>query len=349
MAGIGFFDLNIPKTDDFNKWADVVEIFCLVLEEGGITKDELFDRIFDENAGDIGESIQHFQENEFFEEDEDTLLLPSPDDISTNTESRERDILKSKIDELFLFLESRCLFYQEHYPFSLATGNQLKLKEELTVSNELYLSLLICSNLDIAKGYLHDLTKEFERISLSTLKSVFGATFQVEYFGAILKDVHTRFDKNKLKDRLVQLRESLKLNFNPNFNLDNEISSQNTGDYGLDIIAWHEFGDGNSNTFLYFIQCACGKEWVEKQLESSALRWENIFIFTNKPVSIILIPKSLRNNRNQWESALIFRGSVIIDRRRIVQSLSGKEDFKLHAALRGILKEIQENKISYFD
>lgn len=112
MAGIGFFDLNIPKTDDFNKWADVVEIFCLVLEEGGITKDELFDRIFDENAGDIGESIQHFQENEFFEEDEDTLLLPSPDDISTNTESRERDILKSKIDELFLFLESRCLFFR---------------------------------------------------------------------------------------------------------------------------------------------------------------------------------------------------------------------------------------------
>ena len=65
----------------------------------------------------------------------------------------------------------------------------------------------------------------------------------------------------------------------------NDFKPSNTGDAGLDLVAWLplEFdSEMRRGFFVMFGQCACTRDWVKKQFETSYDTWKNYLLMLRK-------------------------------------------------------------------
>ena len=101
---------------------------------------------------------------------------------------------------------------------------------------------------------------------------------------------------------------------------------QHTGDGGLDWIAWHAFADNRNRMPLFFGQCACGSDWVDKEFDAHEDKWNNNLHFQDKFLLYHFITKTFRKHDGDWyKPGKINKGVILIDRSRILSMLNEDE------------------------
>lgn len=287
----------IPEGKDFYVWGDYIELLCLVNVDHEVSKAYILDRLFERE--DLGES--HIEE----EEEEDVAVY--------------RDKNELFIDDCFRYLASRLAMVENSYPFQLTPdGDTIIRIPSLTRKHYLYLFFLYAANLRYTapKALTNILTSKFEHLSASALRSSLPDHAEVHVFGTSAEQNghFTGSLWNKIQTLAEDLGESPRVT-------QASFSRHNSGDNGLDIVAWIPLGDRVPGLFVVFGQCACTLDWVTKQFSSSAQRWRSYIPITAEPYNVAFIPHYFRDSAGVWYAEHEIAGTVLIDRMRFIHAL----------------------------
>lgn len=307
-------------------YADYVELVALFSNKIHVTKGDILKRIQGDGESSINDVITIEAESDEIEGD----LF---DDSNT---SRRNDIKERWVDNLFQVLEGRTRIFGDNYPFLYSNQTGLILKEDIKEKQEVYLFLLISSNLDLFNKVASDLTADFEEISFFALKS-FLPSAEVRKFGK-----KTQYEGNA-KKKIRSLASEMKLEINE-YSLDN-ISDHNIQERGLDVIAWIPFADNCPNIITILGQCACGKDWPKKYHDTQ--RFSNYMkYFRQKPIHAMFIPYSLITGNSDWfyRSDDIERNTMMFERKRIVELFNNQAEFDTLPS-----KKIVERCLDFFE
>jgi hypothetical protein len=278
---------SIPKLSDKNAFTDYLEIRCLLKSDGLITLGDTVDLLFDDDLG------------EFKEE--------------TNDKNEQEDKREQNIREIFNFTISRQNIYSDYYPFTAGAKNTLSVKPNLTKKHFLYISLLLSSNLAYVRPSIHIITHSFENLSFRLFQLLFPKKSETYLFGAGGNSIF----KGTLYKKIQILTEKLNLKTTPYFT-EEEFDKNNVGDGGLDLVGWYRFSDKSEGTLMIFGQCACGENWIDKELESHPIRWSNWIAFLNTPANILFTPRHYRKTDGSWLKKTSMRDTIVLDRLRII-------------------------------
>jgi hypothetical protein len=306
----------LPNTKDVHIWADFVELQCVTSIDGMISKSIIVDRIGERS--DVGENVPDevvdSSEEYDFESLEETRTMPSSRDTR----------IEREIEDVFQQLKYRSGVFSTGYPFEFSQkGSTLILRDPLNSEQKLYLFLLIASNLWCLKdkSTINAFTDIFEVVSLEALKSYLPPFAEVYLFGTNSYDKAQRYT-NTLWHKIKRLAEDI---HEVPVCTEDEFSRYNSGDGGLDIVAWLPIGDINAGLALVFGQCACtDAKWSEKQHSSSRQAWSNRLRLTSPPTNMVFIPYCFRDSAGNWHDRLKIMESVVVDRLRLMYLMKGK-------------------------
>ncbi len=277
-------------------YADYIEMLAL-FTNNHVTKSDILDRLFDEGI-DLSEN----------EDNLDGLYS----DKSENDDKNELWII-----EIFNLIIYRVSLFASDYPFKLDKSG-LILRDNLSDGNKIYLSLLISSNLNYFKILQPELTAEFETISQQSLINYMPKNAKVKATGR-----NTEYS-GYAREKITKIANEINIEINDKELSD--VSDRNVQEEGLDLIAWIPFEDKIPNLITILAQCACGKDWINKQFETG--RYENFFYFyKQQPIHVMYIPYALSNDNYFFQAKDIIKGRIIFDRKRILEYLSNTDFF----------------------
>lgn len=295
-------ELNLlPRDSAAYVWADYVEILCLVSEDRLFTRDDLLDAMRD---------MRDMNVDADGDDDSDPHL--------TRAEANDRE--RRKLDDYFAHLSVRCQAFGDAYPFSLSeTADYLNVREPLSSLQELYIFLLLCSNLRHLEGHVQTLTKCFELLSRDALEAILPLGSSAHLFGAKHDGRFAGSFWDKLTNLAAELRESV--------TLARETVRGKNGDGGLDLIGWIPMGDEAKGFPIIFGQCACSKEdWPRKQHELDFDTWRKRLTLEVRPYNMLFVPFYLRTTSATWERAFEIGNTVLVDRLRMLHFLREKPE-----------------------
>ena len=300
------YELPKERQSSTHHFADWVELLC-VADVDGMMDDS---RVRQEarQQKELGEGSQ-----------------PEKDDADAEEaldKAEKNDKWNRLVGEWFVHLRFRARQFGDAYPFEIQTGEDVvKLKPNLSTTQQLYLALLMSSNLRYFGGQQSDLTASFEIICHELFKALSPRTAEVRLFGA--NKLNEGEFSGKLWLKIQKLAERLHERVSIQ---EKDFAPKDSGDHGLDLFSYVPCGDTNPGTALMFGQCACTTEWVHKQDDSAESAWRNVMTLMSRPMNVIFIPFCLRNSDGTWHSPQDQRGHVMMDRQRLLFLLRGAED-----------------------
>lgn len=306
MANLRNLD-NLPETSHFDAyvWVDYIEMLCLFNADKVCSKADILDRVR-ERGKDLGETPAD-TENELDEEDESTAEID--------------DKWSVRADNWFAHLSYRSACFGDAYPFYLSTsGEALHANDTYDLKQKLYISLLLSSCLGRWRKYKPQLTSSFELLSAEAIKTYLPPEAEVHVFGTsalegsrFLGNVWTKI--NLLANDLKETVTAKERDFPPT----------DSGDNGLDIVAWIRFGDKDATRgmLIVFGQCACTEEWDVKQFSSSWQKWDQVMTYKAHPNNMVFIPLCLRDVDGEWHRDSDI-ACILVDRLRFIHLLRDK-------------------------
>lgn len=205
---------------------------------------------------------------------------------SENEQASIDDNHQQELVNLFEILQYRSQLYGEDYPFDI-NSEMIKLKENISTKQKLYIILLSCANLTtFEKSLQYHLADEFEHITYCAIRQYLPSSFQVKKLGS--NSDYTGNTRKKLKE----------LGRDINLPTEDEqidaIDIRANKEKGVDLVAWHSFVDNLPNTIILLIQCACGKDTLHKMYEPAAyMTYFNFSKFQKQPIISLATPKSV--------------------------------------------------------
>jgi hypothetical protein len=336
----------LPNETELHHWADYVELNCIVSSDRLYSPGQLLQQIH--QGRDSGEAAVATTQGDpvisdeiidslfgITEEDEaDEAMLQSTwdedldvttaDDAESLTGAARNDSFRRRVDDIWLHLQYRAKAFGSQWPFNIdATTRTLSLVDDLTEAHRAYLFLLQCSSLRYhTKANTSKLTSKFELAAFQAFTTAF-AGWEVHVFGTSAP-AGSRFDHAKLWDRLQALAAALRTQLVVE---EDEFSEQDTGDNGLDLVAWLPLPDKSKGLPMAFAQCACGaSNWKTKQSEANEQRWSQT-IYLSAPVSNwTFIPFCYHNSQGIWETPHHVHKGVLIDRLRLCYLLESQSN-----------------------
>lgn len=251
-------------------------------------------------------------------------------DTGKTTESTENEgrivvaehVVKPKFDyeakweDLIAFVQTRSVRLGASYPFSVSENRDtLQLVNSGDWAHRTYLTLLLAASLrHIKRTRHHELTRGFEETCFSVFSHLMprGSEIRATWAGggAEAPYVGTLFQKMKLI--------AADLRCTANFDVD-DFKVSDTGDGGIDLLAWHPMTDTAPGIPIALAQCGCSREdWKFKQLEASPAKH-----FTHLPVmhpwsTYYFMPLDLRKGHGGWAYASDIGQAIIVDRGRLL-------------------------------
>lgn len=307
MAIFGGLD-RLPGSSQLHVWADWFEIlvYTSAVEEFSITE-------FTETV----------------ERREDYLAIETSDDMDPKTFKRDplesfsgaelRDAVAQRGEDILEYMSARKDSLGVFYPFEIDDDAKVVQVASLDRAKLMYVFILACSALRYVpeKSIRYKLTSAFELLSLKAMENFVPSKAEMHVFGKNALS-HGPFSSGLLVDKISALAECLgeRVVFDPA-----KFEVGDTGDNGLDLVAWSEMGDSLGGRLVFFGQCACTSEWVSKQHSSSADAWSSVISFTAKPVNLCFIPHDFRRTDRSWYADHHIHSSVLIDRQRLLAAL----------------------------
>lgn len=247
------------------------------------------------------------------------------DSLSSSSVTEINDKWNSKFENIFFIIEERDLIYKDYYPFEIGK-NKIKLKNDLTDIQKLYLYLLISSNLNNFKKLKGVLTSEFETLSKNVLEKYFPK-MTVEEFG------ENSDYKGNTRAKIKALSKKLNIDVRKK-ELEN-ISPLANKEKGLDLVGWMPFNDSIANMVSVLGQCACGKDWTKKKADTSPYSDSYLDFNRLQPIHSMFIPYSLINIDDTLYQSDQTNGKLFFERNRIVGLIS--EEITLFTKLDSLL------------
>lgn len=221
------------------------------------------------------------------------------------------------LTNLFALLDARANHYDGDYPFIVDYDTKkLTLKSLLCDRKRIYIFLLLCSVNEKIVRTGNILESDFEQISTLILTKYLNNNSIIYHFGksSYSDDRYV----GKLTEKIDKLASDLKCptTYNPK-----HFSVQNSGDGGLDIVAWTPFPDDDNyeQIQVYLGQCAIGKDWIGKQFDVEKMR--NNIAFPHCTMNLMFIPHDIRDDDGDFQVPSI-RAHLIFDRFRIMKLLN---------------------------
>ena len=292
-------------------WADYVELLCLCSKNGIVAKGNLQaqQQEAEDLQTDAGEDEQNAMEDDSSIADVD--VDRSDGEILDDRVARRWDDIKKRLQARFSSFPG--------WPFEL-DGEVLRTKFDAeNAEQRLYVSLLIASSLRLCHDERSpEVTSAFEEISYYWLRKSVTELWRVRPFGAhqTLPDAYIGTLRAKLEALAEDINGTL---VKPATDYD----PRNTGDGGIDLVAWQDMGDKRGNMPVIFGQCACSPtDWESKQLDVTPASTE-AHIFTQHPgAAYCFVPHDLSMNDKSWERSAHVKRTVIVDRRRLLNLFS---------------------------
>lgn len=313
-------------------WADWIELLCLTSSDGEISSSDVIDLLWEsEDLGDLDDvdvtgapvSGAFVPEEELEERNRlDFLLGEEPYDRGIELAEPEPaavdDARERQVGEWFHHFEYRTTAFGDCYPFAVDPG-LLRLKSHAQSDQHcrLYLFLLLSSNLNyVGRSDEGRLAAHFEIVSLAALKAYFPRPWKVWLFGT------SRFNKGRYSgniwDKIRLLATDLGEPVGHGCKSAQE-DPRNTGDRGLDVVAYRSFAPAARGQAIAFGQCTCEKGWPDKQLEAHSAKWRPLIQFKVNSIAFTFIPYCYRDAGGGWHDSTIVGDCVLVDRVRIVQ------------------------------
>ncbi|HNX76649.1 MAG TPA: hypothetical protein PLM07_12610 [Candidatus Rifleibacterium sp.] len=351
MDYINIKNFRLPNEDfELNDWLDHIEFLCCISQDGSITESAVVDRFFDENNNcphtaalalgndsDFPELSENYFDSSDLIDDEIIVL-----DIY---DSQLHDRITDKIRNLFTSLACRTGAYGDDYPF-ITNNRSLKLKDNLTPLQSLYIALLFSSLLKLAtKTGINRLGHLFEELCEPAFRRLTPAGASNFFFGSGSCRNSSDVITGSFFDKVKKLCSLLHLQPHPNFTKENA-GRHNNGDGGLDWVGLLEFGDSQFSQPVFFGQCACGQNWVDKQFDAHQSKWKNYIHLCNAYLTYHFIPRNFRKDSLEWYNPLEIIDVVLIDRFRLMKLLRQEADLndKIEQLYRPLFKEIEQNR-----
>ena len=300
------YELPNNRQDSTHHFADWVELLC-VADVDGMMDDS---RVRQEarQQKELGEGSQAVEN--------DTEAVKALDKAETN------DHWNGIVAEWFVHLRYRAHQFGDAYPFEIGNGEDVvTLKTNLSSKQQLYLALLMSSNLRYFGKQQSDLTASFEIICHELFKALSPRTAEVRLFGA------NKLNEGEFSGKLWLKIQKLAERLHERVSIEEkDFAPKDSGDHGLDLFSYVPCGDTSPGTALMFGQCACTTEWVHKQDDSAEGAWRNVMTLMSRPMNVIFIPFCRRNSDGTWHRPQDQRGHVMMDRQRLLFLLQGAED-----------------------
>ena len=234
----------------------------------------------------------------------------------------EKDNIKTKLGcddkEIFDYYEHikfRMGNYSDSYPFVFDGQDSIRLSDDLSDPQKLYIFLLLCS----CSSYIENnilLRQDFEYVCNEAFKQYLPENAMCFIFGKSGLD-NERY-KGKLVEKLTLLAKDMKIKtrFKPE-----KFAVQDSGDGGLDLVAWVPFNGDELFKYiqLYFCQCATGRNWVSKQAEPDKVN--NYLDIVDGYSKAIFIPFDGRSCDNTHYEENVITVPIFYDRLRIIKLL----------------------------
>lgn len=284
------------------KWADYIELICLVNPDGEISQADVLDRLKEGRGS-----------GQVIEDDSESANA----DSAAHSVSESSDKNMRRVEDWFGHLEYRSAVCGDFYPFSLSEDGRVLQSLALTDEHYLYLFLLLAANLTyVGVRDRLSLAYDFELISQVALSSYMSPASHVYLFGKNPRNTgrysgHVWSKINTLASDIGESPICSKNDFHPS----------DTGDEGVDLVAWAPLGDSAGALLVVLGQCACTEQWDEKQHTSHAIRWQNLIRFKARPISVVFIPLCFRKANGAWFRPHDITDSIVLDRVRLLYAL----------------------------
>jgi hypothetical protein len=239
---------------------------------------------------------------------------------SENEQASIDDGHQQELVNLFEILQYRSQLYAEDYPFDV-NSEMIKLKENISTKQKLYIILLSCANLTtFEKSLQYHLADEFEHITYCAIRQYLPSSFQVKKLGS--NSDYTGNTRKKLNDL------GRDINLPTEDEQINAISIRANKEKGVDLVAWHSFIDNLPNTIILLIQCACGRDTLHKMYEPAAyMTYFNFSKFQKQPIISLATPKSvvIKSNFIKQMSEVAMGDILFFDRLRLMELIKNEK------------------------
>lgn len=148
-----------------------------------------------------------------------------------------------------------------------------------------------------------------------------AASFSANFSGWIVKKVGwSPTNKAKLKTTVRSLIADL--NEREGADLDLHVT-QSANELGLDLLVYQSFGDTRSSFPVILIQCASGKNWVEKRHTPDINLWKSIVAFNSNPIRGMAMPFAFAEE-NEFRRMTKSVDGIFVDRNRLLGAFPRK-------------------------
>lgn len=227
-----------------------------------------------------------------------------------------------QVQDFIEIIRERASSFEEKYPFTMDGNLGLSKLSTPTMAQSLYVFLLLCSHTNKTTVNSAELRSKFELISKIALSHYLPSL-------AVCHNIGKSSNQNgryvgSIVDKLNKLAEDLRC-----FKMfeDDDFSLFNSGDLGLDVVAWVPFsGDLYFHKIMqtYLCQCATGKDWVKKQAEPEKVK--NVLKMPKATVDTLFVPYDLRKTNGSFHNFHDITINLLFDRRRILNLLINSEE-----------------------
>lgn len=303
---------SMPSNEPY-LWADYIEILAMVNPDRSYSRGDLYSTLQAQPEAILAEAEENEDEPE---EEEEAYIAPrrrTPRSISRTYVDRKWSLAVS-------FIRQRIDLFSDSYPFTLSDDQdtlELRSESDAPFNNleRLYLALLICANIKyVSLGRRHIITRSFELISLPVFESLMpsGSIIKACWAAGGAQAPYTGTLFNKFQGIARDIRCT------PNFKA-RDFSKGNSGDGGIDIVAWHPMGDSRDAIPISFVQCGCSQEeWEAKQLEASPAMLYSKFPVAHRWATYYFLPQDLRWSDGEWAHKSKLGDAIFVDRLRLI-------------------------------
>lgn len=93
--------------------------------------------------------------------------------------------------------------------------------------------------------------------------------------------------------------------------------NQSANELGLDLLAYHSYGDTHASIPVFLIQCASGRDWVKKRQTPDLTIWNKVVSFNSRPVRGFAMPFAFAE-RDEFRKQTAAVDGIFADRNRIL-------------------------------
>lgn len=310
-------------------WADYVELLCLCSRNGLVSKGNLQAQV--QEAADV--------QSDFGTDDAEDAEDDPPEDASPEALS---DKVSTKWADIHQRLKARETSFPG-WPFTLETNVLRSTFDLANHGHRLYAALLIASSLrlchDTRSG---EVSSAFEEISYHWLRQSLNSLWEVRPFGA-----HQNLP-NAYTGTLYAKLQALAADVDCKLSKDEQdYDPRDTGDGGLDVVAWQRMGDRRGNMPVIFGQCACSpKDWEGKQLDVTPASTEAHINTQHPGAAFCFVPHDLSLNEHRWQRESHVKRTVVVDRLRLLHLFNNLNVFNVLPIWPFVAEAIQSKAIA---